>query len=1256
MRIHRTRAGVQKPAFTMRFFKPSREQNLAQRDDRSTISASSVRHRLRRLFGKEPIPASDSSFVHVHEDPPAIQSLWGRAYDALREENPQLLEKYEKLLSEEASKANTHHKSSNDETSVQVTPLDDVGRDTKRQSQQAQLDTIIAKGLQRLEETKTTYTIAGREFVLGDQIAQTAEFVLWAKNLIGEAVKQSPEASIAWAGVCMILPLLTNPETAQAANRDGFTYVTARMRYYTELEPLVRRLGEDPLMAKVTDQTVVLYQLILEFQILSVLRFYKSSLGRYASDVMQTHDWERMRVAIEKAEGTVKGDLSQINQFASREKLESLDATSTDTLKSMQKLLSVSEAHLGIAERQLEIKLLEKREKCLQLFRLTSGDRDSTYEWYKGRVEDRVDGTCEWFLNHDNFRRWLEQASGPLLVSADPGCGKSVLAKYLIDHGLPRAPTTICYFFFKDQDQNTVRQALCALLHQLLSSKPSLMEHAMEQFDKDGEGLINSTKSLWTVLENAVKDPRAGPLIMVLDALDECIDSELKDLIDNVENQSNCGNLKYLLTSRPYEQIVSQFQGLLETFPYVRIPGEEESETISQEVNHVIQYRVEKLAHEKGLSDKVKGRLAERLLEIPHRTYLWVYLVFDYLKTENFKKTEKGIDSTIEEMPKTVYQSYEKILDKSKDHPMVRMALSIVLVAHRPLTIAEMNVALNVHTSKSFNDLDLEDEDDFKSRLKSWCGLFLSIYHGKIYFLHQTAREFLLALPSPATVPPGVRWQHSITSRDAHKVIAEICVVYLDFFNADDIPLGEDGLPQDFGNYTLLNYSAKNWTTHFREACFGDGADILPSALRICDTNSRSCSLWLLLLAPHAPWASPDGVTSLLISSYYGYQPVVKLLLEQGPDLESKDNAYGQTPLSLAAENGHEAIVRLLVEKGADLEPKDGLGRTPLTRAAENGREAIVRLLVEKGADLESKDGVYGRTPLLWAAENGHETIIRLLLDRGADLESEDDRGQTPLLLAANNGYEAIAMLLLEKAAHVKSNVNKYGQTPLSWAAANGHEAIVRLLVEKGADLESKDRYGRTPLTRAAENGHEIIVRLLVEKGADLESKDNNYGRTPLLWAAKEGHEAVVEILLDRGADLESKDNQYGQTPLLWAAEKGHEVVVKLLLDRGAELESKDIRTRTPLSWAARNGYELVVGLLLERGANLESKDNNGRTPISWAAEEGREAIVRLLLERGANAESKDNNGQTPLSWAAKRGHAAIVRLLKLHHGNRAPF
>ncbi|KAH7231086.1 hypothetical protein BKA59DRAFT_322137 [Fusarium tricinctum] len=496
----------------------------------------------------------------------------------------------------------------------------------------------------------------------------------------------------------------------------------------------------------------------------------------------------------------------------------------SDLQEIAQEHRDVSKEHRDIAKEQLQAqkdlareRLSEEQQRCHQLFRLTTSSKDATYEWYKDRVEERVEGTCMWFLKHDHFQTWLNQESGPLLVSADPGCGKSVLARYLIDHGLPRS-TTICYFFFKDQDQNTVRQALCALLHQLFSLKPLLIEHAMPQFRKDGQALINSTESLWKILRNATKDPQTGPVIMVLDALDECAESEFTDLMRNVESQFRSdqlgyGKLKYLLTCRPCDQILSKFRVLLDAFPNIHIPGEEESETISQEVNHVITRRINQLAMKKRFSTQIKSRLEKRLQETTHRTYLWVYLVFDYLEKEDFKKTLKGVETAVATLPRSINEAYEQILNKSKEDPMVRKALTIILVASRPLTLSEMNVAVNIgYTSQSIHDLDLEEDKDFKTRLRSWCGLFVSINQGNIYFIHQTAREFLLAdLASPITFSLELHWHHSITTRHAHAVLAELCVLYLNFFNLNVSLLTDmDGAA---GHYVdrrpFLDYSAE---------------------------------------------------------------------------------------------------------------------------------------------------------------------------------------------------------------------------------------------------------------------------------------------------------------------------------------------------------------------------------------------------------------------------------------------------------------
>ncbi|CZR56859.1 uncharacterized protein PAC_06748 [Phialocephala subalpina] len=263
---------------------------------------------------------------------------------------------------------------------------------------------------------------------------------------------------------------------------------------------------------------------------------------------------------------------------------------------------------------------------------------------------------------------------------------------------------------------------------------------------------------------------------------------------------------------------------------------------------------------------------------------------------------------------------------------------------------------------------------------------------------------------------------------------------------------------------------------------------------------------------------APRRMIGVHFAAYFGRVETTMTLLKNRHDLDSKDT-YGRTALSYAAAHGHEAVVKLLLEKGAELETKDEYygSRTPLSWAAEDGHEAVVKLLLEKGAELETKDD-YGRTPLSWAAEDGHEAVVKLLLEKGAELETKDDCGRTPLSYAAMYGHEAVVKLLLEKGAELETKDKDFGRTPLSWAANNGHEAV---LLEKGAELENKDKeYGRTPLSWAAwapPNGHEAVVKLLLEKGAELETKDNN-GRTPLSYAAMYGYEAVAKLLLEKGA------------------------------------------------------------------------------------------------------------------------------------------
>ncbi|KAL7933148.1 ankyrin repeat-containing domain protein [Trichoderma chlorosporum] len=913
--------------------------------------------------------------------------------------------------------------------------------------------------------------------------------------------------------------------------------------------------------------------------------------------------------------------------------------------------LAVAQDHVQVAKEFAKERLSESYQMCHQLFRLTVSDKDVTYEWYKDVVEERVEGTCMWFLHHENFQKWLQQESGPLVVTADPGCGKSVLAKYLIDRVLPSS-ATVCYFFFKDQDQNTVRQALCAILHQLFIQKPELIEHAMARLRVDGTGLVNSTESLWNVLRNAVNDIQAGAVIIVLDALDECAESEFQNLMKNIEAQFSemhlgQGKLRYLLTCRPYEQLVSRFRHLRNNFPNIHIPGEEESDTISEEINCVITYRTEQLSKKKNLSSEIKNHLKFKLCSTPHRTYLWVFFIFDYLDKEVFKKTFKEVNSLITTLPRNINEAYEQILNRSKDHPMVRKAMCIILVANRPLTLSEMNVAVSIdNTVITFEGLDLEDENCFESRLRSWCGLFITIYQGKVYFIHQTARDFLLADSAPpGFVPSGLRWEHSITNEEAQTVLANLCVFYLELFNSIAAVSEGDQLTT---SYTFSDYAAKNWNTHVNAANTIDIEAILHYIIRICDMNLNSYSAWFDLFWSATGLQPTKNFTSLMLASYSGHTAAAKFWLESGHNIEARDTAYSRTPLLWATIEGRDTVVKLLIEKGADIDAREH-GRTSLSWAVYKGYESIIKLLLDANADTEARDTSNGQTPLIYAVKQGHEAIVKLLLEKKADIEARDALfGQTPLMWAADERHDAIVKLLLENGADIEAKDNTYGQTSLLTAVNKGSDTILKVLLQNGANTEVKNKGGWTPLSSAAARNHTTIVKLLLEWNTHIEIENTNI-QTALFWAIKRREVDVVGLLLNHGLDINAR-NDNGLTALLLAIQCGNVLIVEMLLSRGAGIEESDKERQTPVIWAIKERHKVIINLLLKQKACVNVRDIHGQTPLHFAVLWGHAPTVQLLLQLGADVDASANDGQTPLIKAIKLGWMTIVDLL-LNYG-----
>ena len=723
-------------------------------------------------------------------------------------------------------------------------------------------------------------------------------------------------------------------------------------------------------------------------------------------------------------------------------------------------------------------------------------------------------------MRHTNYVNWRDSATSSLLwVSADPGCGKSVLSRFLADKELQATRNrTICYFFFKDdnEDQKTTTNALCALLHQLFNRKRELLSHAIEVYNQNGDKFTENVDLLWNILITASADPKAGEIICILDALDECRQSELKYLLqkvcafyDGLPRVSDKTGLKFLITSRPLQHIADEFNDIIQKLPTIRLAGEEDTDQIKHEIDLVIEAELEKIQQKWQLDQKTLSPLREELSKVEHRTYLWLKLIFELIRKDAQSITRSGRRKLFGTIPDSVDAAYTAILNQSTDKKQAKKLLQIVCTAIRPLSVKEISIAISIQPDdKKLEDLENLPDNYSKNLIRNLCGLFVSVIDGRVYLLHQTAKEFLIGeneLYQSTTTSYWI-WRHSLSTKDSNFLLAHICMWYLrleGFFIENLSLVGYKSYERLVSTYDFLEYAAANWAIHFREAAIPMGHTSIALALDICNPEAYSYKTWGLVYWKGSDYYKlPAKLSSLHLASLFGHRGVVAELLTASVTNVNVADEDGRTPLSWAAERGHQAVVELLLAKdGIDVNLKDNDDRTPLLWAAESGHQAVVELLlVRESIDINSKDND-GRTPLFWAAESDNQAVVELLLAKdGIDINLKDNNGRTPLWQAAESGDQAVVELLLAKDSININLKDNDGRTPLWQAAESGNQAVVELLLAKdGIDVNLEDNDGRTPLWRAAMSRHQAVVELLLAKdGIDVDLKDKD-SRTPLL-------------------------------------------------------------------------------------------------------------------------------------------------------------
>jgi hypothetical protein len=459
---------------------------------------------------------------------------------------------------------------------------------------------------------------------------------------------------------------------------------------------------------------------------------------------------------------------------------------------------------------------IHKLERCVQDVRHTDPRDD------KKRIEETKGGLLadvyRWVLDNTSFQQWQRDLHSPLLwVKGDPGKGKTMLLCGIIDELRSRSlPKTalLAYFFCQATDSriNSATAVLRGLLYMLVSQQPALVSHVRKKHDHAGKALFedaNAWIALTEIFADVLQDPRLRATYLIIDALDECV-TDWPKLLRFIAKQSSASQrVKWIISSRNWPEIEDQLE---QAGHKVRLSLELNAASVSAAVGAFIQHKVARLAQQKRYDQQTQDTVLERLTANADGTFLWVALVCQDLEATAKRNVLKKLDS----LPAGLNALYGRMMQQigaSDDAEICKQVLALTAVVYRPIALREL-VALAEPLE------EIADEAEVREII-GLCGSFLCLRGDIVYFVHQSAQDFLFANARDEIFPHGAgRTHHVIVSRSL-TILSR--TLHRDMYSLEALGTAiEDVQPPKPDPLAASRYSCVYWIDH------------------LCDSNPKS--------------------------------------------------------------------------------------------------------------------------------------------------------------------------------------------------------------------------------------------------------------------------------------------------------------------------------------------------------------------------------------------------------------------------------
>lgn len=832
---------------------------------------------------------------------------------------------------------------------------------------------------------------------------------------------------------------------------------------------------------------------------------------------------------------------------------------------------------------------------------------------------------------------------------------------------------SIISYFFESRGsslEKTTLGMLQTLVSQLLDQNDQLPDVFFEFFRgklrvQDQSDWRWVRVELEKFLRLAIQQPSTKPLIILIDAIDECEELEVQSASSFLEDLLQLSDekgvaLKLCVSSRCCLLCMHLKQGTVGLALSNR----------QEHLKDIATYIQDKLL---SSSHNIKTKI----LKDCEGNFLWVVMVVATLNRWHAEDQDESVRAILDDELASINDGLYTLLEPeygSGDQTSAEktLLLELVLLSKRPLRLEEVCAAIGrapaengiserYITNLSYGLVEVQEHRDGE--------MF-------VHFIHNMVNDYLLTemrfqVPSPELVDHPIQASHGRLWACCLESVQTLI----------DLSMTEQDMRGLSLRHPFLSYAADCMLYHAEMAwesmmcqqqikLWLDQQAPWFARLKKFQNIEKDLQLLHLVIAGGFPNLTRvllvqnadvmtqsekrDALQAIAFSG--GNTDLLKILLDHRAKINDQGGKYGNV-LRAALLGGNRKVVSFLLQNGAKIRNPSRKRYSDLATALRMGNLEIIDCLLEYGAGYERSIGEkYVRVLQAAAAvDDDNEEAVSLLVNRGAGVDALGGFFGSALQVALRSKNNRIVQLLIREGADVNASCGFCGNA-LQAAATSGNAEMAKLLIDRGALINAEGGFHGSALQAAVFHGDLETMDLLLLHGANIEAEGGDYGNA-LCAASLEADPDIVEFLLERGANPNANVGSYGN-PLQAAAARPSDSeldhvkaldITKLLITRGADINAEGGEYGNALCAALAWHRSGLAVYLLKSGARTDLRDSFKRTALHYAVQTSSVEMAQELLDRGASVEVADDAQASPLDIAIQNRNSAMIHLLLSH-------